>query len=313
MTLYRSIIKSSWRITLRHKYLWFFGLFAVLLGNGGEYEIIFRSIQNSGTSESVWLRFLEQTILNLDNLFNFGKRFWENPSLASTILFTYLFILFIFLFIIWMTNVSQIAIVNAIFRDLRKKEHNIKIGMHKGAHYFWKIFSLNILKKILIIATLSLLIAVKSKTIYMVLFMALIPLVVSLLFIIKYAIAYIIIRKEKILESFISAWKLFKKNWIISLELAFLLYLFTISAGLFFMFLSFNIVRFFQILSNQVWVNFPTLSFYLFYTVMPIILFGALAFIGSLLSVFQISSWTKLFLELDNKGSKSKIERIFSK
>ena len=43
MTLYRDIIKEAWQITWRRRFLWFFGLFAVLLGNGGEYEILFQN------------------------------------------------------------------------------------------------------------------------------------------------------------------------------------------------------------------------------------------------------------------------------
>jgi hypothetical protein len=40
MSLYRSILKRAWEISWKFKYLWFFGLFAALLGNGGEFEII---------------------------------------------------------------------------------------------------------------------------------------------------------------------------------------------------------------------------------------------------------------------------------
>ena len=42
MTLYRNIFSQSLKITWRYKYLWFFGLFSALLGNGGEIELLLR-------------------------------------------------------------------------------------------------------------------------------------------------------------------------------------------------------------------------------------------------------------------------------
>ncbi len=185
----------------------------------------------------------------------------------------------------------------------------MKIGMQKGIRHFWPVFSLNLAIKILIVTSLAILAMTKSMLVYIILFVIIIPLTISVLFIIKYSIAYIIVRKEKMLEALVSAWNLFRKNWIISLELAALLYLFTILAALFFMFVSFNLGKFFEVLASI----YPSMSFYIFVIIMPFSLFMVLAFIGSLLAVFQTTAWTKLFLELDNKGAKSKIERIFSK
>jgi hypothetical protein len=45
MTLYRSIFRQAWAITWQYKYLWFFGFFAALLGNGGEYEILSKGLR----------------------------------------------------------------------------------------------------------------------------------------------------------------------------------------------------------------------------------------------------------------------------
>ena len=42
MTLYRDILRQSLKSSWQHKYLWFFGLFALLIGGGGELEVITR-------------------------------------------------------------------------------------------------------------------------------------------------------------------------------------------------------------------------------------------------------------------------------
>ncbi len=312
MTLYRPIIKESWRIMFRNKYLWFFGLFAVLLGNGGEYEIFFRSL-SSNQDQSAWTIFLNYSQVILDNLTNMGQRFWENPSLTLVILLTYFFVVLIFIFIIWMMNVSQIAIVDAVFKQAKSKDSNLSIGMQIGNKYFWPVFSLNFSLKILILTVLSLLFIFRSSVVYVWLFLLMIPILMALSFLVKYAIVYMVARGEKLLKSLVLAWRLFIKNWLVSLELALILYLFTMLAGILFMFVTFNIEKFFDVL--LFWLNNsnPSLSFFLFYSFMPFILFVVLAFIGALLAVFQISAWTKLFIKLDNEGARSKIERIFSK
>ena len=51
MSLYRNILKQSWQTTWRNKYLWFFGIFAVFLGNAGEYKILSYSL--SGDNQSI--------------------------------------------------------------------------------------------------------------------------------------------------------------------------------------------------------------------------------------------------------------------
>ena len=45
--LYRKVLKQALFITWRAKFLWIFGFFAALLGNGGAYEILFRSFSQA--------------------------------------------------------------------------------------------------------------------------------------------------------------------------------------------------------------------------------------------------------------------------
>jgi len=43
-TLYRHILKNAWNIIMKFKYLWILGFFTAFLGNGGEYQILFKQI-----------------------------------------------------------------------------------------------------------------------------------------------------------------------------------------------------------------------------------------------------------------------------
>ena len=44
MPTYRQILGKAWQIAWRNPSLWFFGFFVIMLGSGGEIEILLRSI-----------------------------------------------------------------------------------------------------------------------------------------------------------------------------------------------------------------------------------------------------------------------------
>lgn len=312
MKLYRNIIKGSFRESLKHKYLWFFGLFAVLLGNGGEYEILIRSsLSENGTEfgSSFLLIFITQLIENFNNLTTIAVNFFKSPMYAMIVFGVYLLIIAIMIFVLWMVNVSQISIIDASAQRAKKKDHDIKRGMEKGMQFFWPVFALNAIVKVLAAVCVFFLATTVGGSIFIVVFIVTVPLLMSISFLVKYAIAYIVIRKEKLSSSIKLAWDMFSKNWLISLELGLLLYLYTFLAGILFLFSAFNIFKLFEVLV----LSFKEASFYLLTVMMPLTLFLVLALIGSILAVFQITVWTKLFLRLEQEGGKSKIERVFSK
>lgn len=308
MTLYRNIIKESWLTMIRSKYLWFFGLFAMLLGNGGEYEILFRSIDKE-EKVSILAGFWEQSWEIVRNLPSVGHTLWTDPGGAFLVLLGWFIVLAIIAFVAWLVNVSQAAIVDAVARQARDKENNLSIGLEKGIKFFWPVFFLNFTIKVLVAAGLFLLGYFLNPYLNVLIFLLLIPFLIVSSFVAKYVIAYTVVRKEKLKEAFVSAIKLFKKNWLISLELAFILYLATAVFLTVFAFATFNVQKFFEVIVFA----FPTAGFIILYYIQPIFLFLLFFFIVSLLSVFQITAWTKLFLELDSAGAISKIERLFGK
>ncbi len=107
--IYRPILKKAWLITWRFKYLWFFGLFAALLGSGGIYN--FDLSIDKASDQGTWL-------LQLKELFS-GNAFGDlGAGAAATggvniwliILFLAVAALGIFLF--WLSVVSQGALIH---------------------------------------------------------------------------------------------------------------------------------------------------------------------------------------------------------
>ena len=156
MPFYRTILKQSWDLTWRNKYLWWFGIFAALLGNGGEFEILFN---NAGGNPGQalfpsWQRVAATGVFNRSTLSNIGELFKNDSLNMMIVLITCLIILAIFIFLVWLVVVAQAALVNNSAAIIKQKKHNSKEGWASGVLNFWPVLGLNVLVKAVIYALL---------------------------------------------------------------------------------------------------------------------------------------------------------------
>ncbi|MFA6306666.1 MAG: hypothetical protein WCV70_01795 [Patescibacteria group bacterium] len=319
MPFYRNILKQAWQLTWRNKYLWWFGIFAALLGNGGEFEILFN---NSGANPGQalfpsWQRIFSTGIFSGHTLTNIGNLLKQDTLNMIFVLITCLIVLAVCLFLIWLVIVSQAAVVNNSAAVIKQKKHTLRDGFNSGILNFWPVLTLNIIIKAIIYI---LLVAVSlpaifyqgnfnAKLFYIFALIIVAPVAIILSFIMKYAVAYAVINKSKVVPAIKQGWRLFKENWLISFEMAIILFFINLLVGL-------AIVL--AILILAVPFLFLGLIFYYAFSLVgswliAILAFASFLFIvvsaGAALAVFQISSWTGLFLELEKKGGVSKLVR----
>lgn len=322
MTLYRNILKQAWQIAWRCKYLWFFGFFASLLGNGYEYDLLFNSVNGDiGANAFPGLQKIAETgFFSWHTLANMGKMMSENPlSVLSIILIGFL-VLVLLAYLVWLAVISQIAIVNDSAAIIAKKDiqkNVIQNGITAGMKSFWPVFGFNALIKIVglfIFTLISLPILFISgkigvNLVYAIVFLILVPAVIILSFIIKYAIAYVVIRGNGIVEALEQGWQLFARNWLVSLEMAFVLFFTNLFVGIA---LSLTILVLAIPLVLLAYLSLKFISIVAFWAVAVfafIIIMALIITTGAMLAIFQISSWTGLFIELVGKGATSKLIR----
>lgn len=320
MSFYRNILKQGWKLTWRNKYLWVFGIFAALLGNGGELEILFNNLGGDPgqTLFPSWQRIASTGVFSWQTYANIGNLFRDDTLNMMILLVVALIVLAVFIFLVWLVIVSQAAIVASSAAIIKQKHNTLRDGLKAGMLNFWPVLVLNIIIKavvyiLLIAISLPVIFSPNSwnaNLIYVLAMMIAVPVAVILSFIMKYAIAYVIIYKSKTGQALKQAWQLFKANWLISLEMAVILFFINLLIGL---------AVILAILALAVPFLFLGLIFYYTLATVGSWLVAALAFvcfslivvvIGSALSVFQIAAWTSLFLELDKKGGVSKLVRI---
>lgn len=325
--LYRPVLKKAYEITKKFKSLWFFGLFAVLVSAGGEYEIIYRAIYNSddgGLINAFFVAFKngwQEGLQLADGNFwsNLGQLVVTNPGGVAMTLFALLFIIVLTLFTIWLAVASQIALIKGCSLAGKNKKSSIADGFDYSNKNFWPIISVVALLKISLFILFGILgweIMLLVGTgffgllLYIISFIVFILAVLVVSFLLKYQTFYILLKRQKFQAALISAWELFKNNWLISLEMSLVMFLVYLAAAA----VSAFIVTFFG--------SIPIVVIPLYFTIMPEILkiiFTAIAVIlgvagvmlvTALMTVFQWAGWTALFERLagDDEGV-SKLER----
>lgn len=318
--IYRQIFKQAWEVVKNNKLLWFFGLFAALLGNGGEYQILLKLLNNIKIGEG--MHFMRpMAAMGQGNFRGIVSFLSYNPLEFALVLMAAFAILFFVGFFLWLAIVSQIALIEGANKSLARKKIDYNEGIDSGIKKFAPILGLNIVAKLLVLfivfglgLPLLFLIArgngLFGKVLYILVFLILVSFGIIISFIAKYAVAYVVLKKEDFINSIKLAIKLFLNNWIVSLEMALMLLLINIIAG-------------FAVVSVIILVSLPLATIALIYflsgffvgawfiiILMAIINLIIIGFVGAFLCAFQWTSWVALFKKLTSKeGILSKIDR----
>jgi hypothetical protein len=321
MTLYRGVLGQAWQNAWRNKYLWFFGLFAALLGSGAE----FRMMSETGSEDGLIpvLKDLSETgIFSAQGWANLGRLMAEEPVSIIIIFLAFLLLAVVGIFVLWLSVVSQGALVNNTSLFKYGKSHNFRLGLEAGISKFWPVFGLNAFLKISVFLVYLLLAGLFFKVLpqvswggilFICFFVVFVPVVVVLSFILKYAIAYVVVRQESFGESLRQGWLLFRNNWLVSLEMAFILFLVNFLAVVFlallFLVLAIPFVFIMLVFSGLA----VTFSFWFLFLASAFLYVFLAMWLAAVLTTFQVSAWTILFIELVSRGGVSKLVRLFGR
>jgi hypothetical protein len=331
MFLYRDVLKKSISIAWNHKNLWFFGIFASLLGGVGQYTM---SLSRSPEDWSASL-FTAAAIFwgqnGNGNVFSNLVKFFQVDPVSATVFSVFLLIVVILsLFVLWLAVVSQIGLFHnaaSIIKNNSKKETMpIRNGLEKGVKDFWPVFGLNVIGSAMTcffaalvgLPLVFLTTAADSRVFlsYILLFLVFIPLALAVSFFVKYAIGYVVIKNRKFVDAFVDACKLFGKYWLISLEIALILFiidfLFVFVLGIALLALAIPFVFAMRVVSLALflfigWGNFFFFAMIggLFLTMIVVVLSAAM------ITTFKTTVWTDVFINLvDKKGGTAKLERL---
>jgi hypothetical protein len=333
MFLYRDVLKKSLAITFTHRNLWFLGIFAALLGGVGQYAMAMsRSPEDWTASVFSAIAIFSRQNGNGDVFSNLAFLFQANPAAAVIFSSFFLIVVIVALFILWLAVVCQGGLINniaAIIKSNGKKEGlPVRDGLEKGIEKFWPVLGFNLIGAALTcffaaLVGLPLIFLTAFSTVdvfllYILLFVIFIPLSLIISFLIKYSIIYSVVKGKKFVDSFIDACRLFSKYWLVSLEMALIVFMIDFLGvfilALIILIIAIPYVFIMRILSLTFLVAFGAENFFSF--ALNIGLFLALIVVvlgGAIVIVFKTTVWTDVFINLvDKKGGLAKLERLAS-
>jgi len=318
MQLYRPMLKNALSITWRYKYLWFFGLFAALLGNGGAFNYGIKNFSKV-ESQGVWLTNLSESLKSWK--FGFGKIDWygifTNFDLWGAVLF--LLVIVVGLFLLWLSIASQGALVYGI---KAAKTQFFNEALRHGSKKFWPLLLVNIILAVAIAVLMAIFNLpfvilylntggnVLWQTVIVILsFIVWVPVTIIFYLIAQYAVIYIVNYDKHIAQAIKDAWLLFTKNWIVSLEAGFLLLLINIITSILLVAVVIVLALPFVMLGLLA-SALASNGFLWFVIILGILTFIALLFLyGAAWNVFQVSVWIQLFERITGGVVYSKILR----
>ncbi|HRY63114.1 MAG TPA: hypothetical protein P5267_00690, partial [Patescibacteria group bacterium] len=311
---YRPILKRAWQIAWRFKYLWFFGLFAALLGTGGMYNINFSV--DEASNQGNWLMSLKGFLSGESATGLTWDKLVANMNIWIVVLF--LMLLLAGLFLLWLSVVSQGALIYGVKEANQGRTLLFGQAFAKGREKFWSLLALNLVMglialAILMIVTLPFLIlvfkpqyATTAASLFIAAsFMVMVPLGVVISFVIRYSLFFIVNKDRSIKAAISEGWRMFKRNWLPSAEMAVVVWLVYMAVGL----VLFLVVKY-LVLPAVTFIFTMLVSTYVGSETLIVIMVSlALLFyavvmlwVRAVLNVFEISSWVLLFEKLNNEG-----------
>ncbi len=327
MFLYRDILKRSALITWRNKYLWFFGLFASLLLGTGRFNLSFsQSAEDwNGNFFSNLADFFDKGLIGGGFFRSISLYYRQDPISASIFLVFFFIVVVLSVFLLWLAVVSQGGLTSDAAKIVKSGDKGPKptigSGLSIGAKKFWPVLGFNLIAMVMVylfsaIAGLPLVFMpvrpeIDVMLLYVLLFVLLIPLALIVSFLGKFAVCFSVIKGKKFIDSIEDAIKLFAKNWLISIEMALILFfvdfiaIFAIGLAL----LILAIPYFFA--SLVIATVFSAGIFWLSVAIGFALAIILVVLTGSILTTFHMVAWTDIFINLtDKKGALAKIVRL---
>lgn len=197
---YFGILKKAYKINLRNRFLWIFG---ILAGGTAGFNGFNSKMPNS--SQDAWKNMGFRNFSDMD-----WSSFWSAHSVAIITLLTLLFVVSVVFFVL--NIISQAALIGAIDKNEDDQKINFANSFKFGWKKFWQVWGLDITLLLIMLIALSLWIIpvcllvingsyISAWVVGVLLFIVNFALWIMFAFISPYALRVVVLKKLSILQS----------------------------------------------------------------------------------------------------------------
>lgn len=294
----RPFLLAGWDVVRKRKELWLIGIFGGLAAYGGEVNFLARRIYDISNFRAFVTAVRDVVVQGeADEFFRLAKEAFSTAPM--TIVMWVLLLLLLAAVIYWLIVVSQGIIIRIAGRLAQNQPTSFIDGVSVASRRFWDMVKIAVI--FLLIGWGAWLIVVGIPT--MIFFLSngkfwadlgeigsYVALIVSFvnLFLVQFAYAASILYDKPAVEAIVHAWRLFRRNVFVTIELS--LGLFTVN--LLVLVIVAAVLSFF----------FPVPSPAGFYTIIAVLIFQL-----GVVSVFTYGATVALFVKLQNASPESKL------
>ncbi|MBI2415560.1 MAG: hypothetical protein HYV33_02745 [Candidatus Kerfeldbacteria bacterium] len=319
MKLYRDILSQGWQYTLQTPHLWILGFFvALMVGSGGEIDRYLRYI-NALVSEG---NILNPQFWTQQTWFNVIQRL--ALALAAGDVNVWLFVVLLVVSIIAVVTMMMMAQGGLIYAATHPKTTGYAGVMKAGFTHAVPLFFLHILEYLIIavpvLVVSSLIVASNiggsfdQARLFLVVVSSfiLLPVVVTVSLVSRYAANYIVVQGQHLGRALHSAWRLFWKHWLVSIEMALVVFSVALMISIFVVLaVVISVAPYFMAVATDFETPYAHIFNGVFVGVVMYVL-GMVLFTG-IFTTWQSYSWTLLFQRLLESRPTGTLLRVFQK
>ena len=321
-SFYRPILKKALKISFKNKWLWVLGFCAAFIGNGGVYEALLRSFGNISDGRSVFYTLKEYSESGILGMMSWAKlhALWTTDMSAFGMsIFTMLVLLALLALLISFGVMGQAGLIRSVI-DIEEKKTNLKKSFKIGVERFWPVLELNVLTKVILFGFLLLLSYLASLilvgnplidiAIYIASFIVFIVFGIIIYFLTIYGTAFTVLRNHGPFRALRDAWRLFRKNVMLNIEMGLILFIINAIAVIAFFVSCFILLAPFVLLYFLLILAAAQTAITVLGIIMMIVFLVILVLFGAWYCTFQLGVWAILFEELHANGGQSKTGRL---
>ncbi len=321
-SFYKHAVANAWSATLNKRWLWPLAFFASFLGLSSTFQIFFDVMpQDTGVMVDI-TRTTSQDFLTA-NFVGWSNGFYQIPWTKVTIsdiplLAMVIILLFIILGLTVIVVSAQGGLIHGLAATFSNKRSDFFTSFRAGLDRFWELFIVNFAYRLIYLFFLGaiimplLLIAAFAPapwTLFwsVVIFFIALPTVIILDILARFTIMFVMLSKGTLNKSFNKAWKLFRENWLISIETSLLIFVLLFVLLLIVFIIYFLLLNAFILFVSSMTSNPLFFQIGAFTGLVIAIIILVICFI--LFTTFQLGIWTEVFQRLNREPHFSKVHR----
>lgn len=228
--IYRQLLKDAWRIVWERKSLWVFGIFAGVVSTGGVFETGLRAFDRVSASRDILAQLLAGSFMGYESFREYVRWFSLMEPWRQQVLLT-IFILVGLLVLVFGVRSQSLLVLQAG----GKKTQTWSTLLHRSEHFFWRVLTIDLVTKALTVVlvmatTLPLVLYLTEPTLlygvfYVATFVLFFPCLIAVNLLSLLSIVDVVERDHHPLPAAEKAIGLFRRHWVVMLELGLMTFL----------------------------------------------------------------------------------------